>query len=225
MSGTMPRNLTDGDVRRIVRDVLRSQSSIGDYSPASIPWTSIVSPRVAAPTIVPTLTELPTTGLVEGMPVIYDTGTAGVRWMFVYDTSDGTTYPWLYVGGPPLWLKDGSSETSASTSYVSSTTFTSVELPLAGDYDIEFGALVNNDTASQATLVSPGTATTAADDTIMAAVHNQAGSAITNVSVAGAERFSAQAAGDDVDFYIRVTGGTGSFQHKWVRVTPFRVRA
>jgi microcystin-dependent protein len=40
-----PKNLTEYDVRRIIRDTLQSQSAIDAYAPKSIPWVSVIGPE------------------------------------------------------------------------------------------------------------------------------------------------------------------------------------
>lgn len=219
----MPHNLTDGDVRRIVRDVLRSQSSIGDYSPGSIPWTAIVSPRIAAPTLVPTLAELPTSGLVEGMPVIYDTGTAGVRWLLVYDTTDGTTYPWLYVGGPPLYDYDDTDRTvSGPTSYSTWSEAPSITVPLSGEYRVRIEGGPRSSSGGQIAYMACKIGAASAADA-NALVHYDA----SLIPWIGGTRTipATVAAADALALYVKAGAGDVSTGLTSLSITPVRVGA
>ncbi len=110
--------------------------------------------------IPPTVTSLPTANLMAGMQVIYDTGTSGVRWHLTYDTSDGTTYPWLFVGGSALINENAAGVTTTSATYVDSGA--TLTCPLKGEYVIEVavhGAIAAAETA----WVSPSFGATAVD--------------------------------------------------------------
>lgn len=94
---------------------------------------------------IPILTALPAAAY-TGYEIIYDTGTSGVRWHLVYDASDGATYPWLFIGGPPLTARVDTTETTTSATYAALfTAGPSVTTPLAGDYIVR---IASNGTSS-----------------------------------------------------------------------------
>jgi hypothetical protein len=171
----------------------------------------------------PVVTTLPTSIAVEGFRVIYDTGTSGVRWDLVYDTSDGTTYPWLFVGGPPLLAEVSTEEGTTSTTYAAlATAGPSVTLPLAGDYDVRGGAYVNNDTDSRGAQMSYDIGGTGAVDADIFAYLFQTGATIVS-SMSRDMRKTALTAVALTCKYKALVGGTAKFGRRWISATPVRV--
>lgn len=170
----------------------------------------------------PLVTTLPTSVAVEGMRVIYDTGTNGVRWDLVYDTSDGTTYPWMYVGGAALHAEVATEEGTSSTSYAAlATGGPSVTLSLAGDYDVEIGAYLNNDTDARGGRMSydiGGTGAVDADSIYLF----QTGATIVS-TMARSMRKAGLTAVTLTSKYKALVGGTAKFGNRWISATPVRV--
>lgn len=86
-----------------------------------------------------TVTTLPT-GVDEGFEVNYiASASAGVVWRFKYLPTTSATYPWLFIGGPPLMAAEVlTDETRANVAYGDlATVGPSLTLPaLAGDFDV-----------------------------------------------------------------------------------------
>lgn len=171
----------------------------------------------------PLVTTLPTSIAVQGMRVIYDTGTAGVRWDLVYDISDGSTYPWLYVGGPPLHAEVATEQSTTSTSYAAlSTAGPAVTLPLAGDYDVAGGAYLNNDTDTNGARMSFDIGASTATDADSFAYQFGTGATIV-ASMAREVRKTALTAVALTCKYKALVGGTAKFGSRWISATPVRV--
>lgn len=166
------------------------------------------------------VTALPATAD-EGDQIVYDTGTAGVRWHLVYDTSDGTTYPWLFIGGSPLEAEVTTSESRTNTAYGAlATVGPSVTVPLAGDYDVWIGATVTPGSPGVIAKMSYDIGGTGAVDADAVRVHTGA----TQVSSNRPRRKTALSASTALVSKYAETVATGStWQDRWMRVQPVRV--
>ncbi len=164
------------------------------------------------------------TAPVEGDTFIYDTGTSGVRWQFVYDTSDGATYPWLFIGGPDLFAEDATSGTVTSTSFTDlsggPSAGPSVSLPRVGDYDVTIEARVNQSNVDFGLMsyAIGGTGAAAADE--MAVSYNSANERQHNVRT---RRKTGLAAVALTCKYAVGAAGTATFDYRSIRATPVRV--
>ena len=177
----------------------------------------------------PILTTLPATGPHEGFQVVYDTGTAGVRWSLVYDTSDGTTYPWLYVGGGTIRADNaGTSMVTASATYVDlSTVGPSITAPLDGDYAVQwwFQAQHAADSGLGYMAIKNGSAATADANSI----RGQAGGAGYDILAPVGSQEITVAAGDVLKAQYRTPGGgnltvnNAGTVNPWMTVRPVRV--
>jgi hypothetical protein len=168
------------------------------------------------------VTALPTEDLYEGLGIIYDTGTSGVRWNFVYDTTDGSTYPWLFIGGSPLVSEVVTQESTTSATYdVLATAGPSVTVPLAGDYDVHHGASLQAP-AGQTIHYSYDIGGTGASDNDSAQNFIQS-TAITDMSVAHAGRHTGLSASTALVSKYKTSGGTAYAKKRFMRVTPVRV--
>jgi hypothetical protein len=169
------------------------------------------------------VTALPTTDLYEGLGIIYDTGTSGVRWNFVYDTTDGSTYPWLFVGGPPLYAEVLTAQTETSTTYDDLTTSgPAITLPVAGDYDVGIGCDGWNSAPGEAAYMSYAIGASAADDTD-AVIHREVTlDSLSPTSLWRSRRKTGLTAVTLTAKY-RVSNGTGAFQNRAIIATPVRV--
>ncbi len=88
----------------------------------------------------PLVTQLPSNPTVGDTVMYAADATNGVYWNLYYDGIG--SYPWKYVGGPPLLdLVSASGETTTSSSYTAlATAGPTLTLPLAGDYDVNISA-------------------------------------------------------------------------------------
>jgi hypothetical protein len=176
---------------------------------------------------IPILTALPTAAY-TGYEIIYDTGTAGVRWHLVYDASDGATYPWLYIGGPPLTAEaqsGGTFESTATTANYAAlaTAGPSITLPRAGDYDVAIGCRAYNDTNGDSGAMSYDIGGTAASDNDAILFSETAG---TNTSPANYYRMRRKTGLTAVTLtskYKAIVGGNATFTARSISATPVRV--
>jgi hypothetical protein len=156
----------------------------------------------------------------EGDTFIYDTGTSGVRWQFVYDTTDGSTYPWLFIGGPPLSASTAAA-TDNDTSFGAPDTGSvpSITLPLAGDYVADWGCLGFNDTGGQVSRIAMfQTTNLVATDAASIEIGND-----TSYQQAHKKKTFTGLAAAALTMQVRVTGGNADFQNIELAVTPVRV--
>ena len=169
----------------------------------------------------PTVTTLPSV-TTEGFQIIYDTGTAGVRWQFVYDSSDGTTYPWLFIGGPDLYAAVNTEEGTGSGTYADlATSGPAITIPLAGDYDVRIEAQFNQSNVDFAIMSYDIGATGAVDADNVSTSFNSAnerqhcGRTQRKTAIAAATALTAK--------YRRGGGGTATFALRTIHATPVRV--
>lgn len=217
----LPQSPQDGDEVYLEVDATSHAVAHMLYLRAIPGWVQTGAP--------PILTTLPATGPHEGFQVVYDTGTAGVRWSLVYDTSDGTTYPWLYVGGAALRATNtGTSMTTTSTAaYVDlSTVGPTLTAPLAGEYEVEAWAQAQNDTAAALGTMALKIGAAATSDTN--AVRGQAPAANYDISISVYSQVIAAAAADVLKMQFKVNAGTltvnnAGLLNPWMTVRPVRV--
>lgn len=96
----------------------------------------------------PLVTSLPANPIV-GQEVIYIAdATNGVYWRLYYDGIG--SYPWKFVGGPPILNRVfANGESTTSSSYAALTTAgPTLTLPLAGDYDVNISAITASTAAA-----------------------------------------------------------------------------
>lgn len=158
--------------------------------------------------------------------------TNGVVWNLIYDGQG--SYPWKFVGGPPIWRNDPDSRNTTSNSYVSPATDPiSFDLPLAGDYDITQEACL----AGECSVAGEGIAYasydlegTAASDTWALQGTNYLNSAVLHsmrASTARTYRHTGLAANTTIaeKFKMGTAGGsrTAYMFHRTFLATPVRV--
>jgi hypothetical protein len=156
----------------------------------------------------------------EGDTFIYDTGTSGVRWQFVYDTSDGTTYPWLYIGGGHLFNEVTAAGTRTSTTYAnpdSGGNGPTLTAPLAGDYDVMFGALMYQGTGATTGTMSYSIGASAAVDADKIDQGQTTGVTLFRT------RRKTLVAGDVLLAKYKSSSGTFNFENRTMYLTPVRV--
>lgn len=201
----------------VINDVLKDPSAL-----ATIPRRSIHQ-RAVRLDVVTSLPKSPA----NGDQVIYDTGTAGVRWVLVYDNSDGQAYPWLFIGGSALYAETITSETRANTAFgdlSGGATGPAITLPLGGDYDVSIGCQANNDTDSRGAMMSYDIGGTAAADADAIEIY-QAGATSVTAANHRAKRKTGLTAVALTAKYRTTTGGTASFFDRSISAIPIRVGA
>jgi hypothetical protein len=156
----------------------------------------------------------------EGDTFIYDTGTSGVRWQFVYDTTDGTTYPWLFVGGAPLVNEVTAAGTRTNTTYDNPNTGgngPTLTAPFAGDYDVAIGALLYQGSAATIGTMSYQIGATTASDNDKIDIGQTTG--VTSYRT----RRKTLAASDVLLAKYKSSSGTFNFENRFMSLTPVRV--
>ena len=177
---------------------------------------------------IPVVTSLPSV-TTEGFQIVYDTDTSGVRWHLVYDTTDGTTYPWLFIGGPALSATNtGTTMTTTSTSYVDlSTVGPSLTAPLAGEYRANWWFQAQHDTASGVGYMAIKNGSAATSDTN--SVRGQAAGINYDILCPnGSQVITVSAASTVLKAQYRTLSGTLTVNNAgtlnpWMTVQPVRV--
>lgn len=172
----------------------------------------------------PIVTALPTSVAVQGMEVIYDAGD-GIRWHLMYDTSDGTTYPWMFIGGPSLYAETATSSTRATNTFgnLAATTGPDVTLPLAGDYDVSIGCNAWNNTTAQGFYMSYDIGATGAVTADALFMQENSGGNTAPKNASRTRRKTGLTAVTLASKYRSDGGSTATFQDRWISATPVRV--
>ena len=187
------------------------------YRAATANWVQIGA--------IPVVTSLPAV-TTEGFQIVYDTGTAGVRWHLVYDTTDGTTYPWLYIGGPALYAEVTTSAGRTNTAYgdlSSGDAGPAVTLPLVGDYDVTIGCTCWNNTTGQGFYMSYDIGATGAVDADGMFSQEGSGGNTNPTAISRKRRKTGLTAVALTAKYKAAGGSTATFQDRWITATPVRV--
>lgn len=176
-----------------------------------------------------TVTSLPT-GVDEGFEVNYvASSSAGVVWRLKYLPTLSVTYPWLFIGGPPLYAEVTATQTTTSTTYVAlATAGPSVTLPRAGDYDIAIGARISQNAETRAALMSYDIGATGASDAdaidyFGGDSYDGANGTVTAPLTRERRKTGLTAVTLTSKYRAGGSGGTASFSGRWMRVTPIRL--
>ena len=168
----------------------------------------------------PIVTSLPLVPQFGDQVVYAADSTNGVYWLLQYDASG--TYPWKFIGGPPLFASGGGyvTITSVAPTFVS-ISGASVTAPLAGDYSIRVEGQVQNQ-AGYATYLSCSYGAT-----VPTTYEGPIAYSPTALTDAGGSREVRKtlAASDAVVAKGAVNGGTGAIGYTHVVLTPIRVKA
>ena len=171
------------------------------------------------PPIVTTLPSSPQFG--EVVTYVAD-ATNGVYWSLQYD--GGGTYPWKYIGGPPLYDAGGGYQAITSTSHVDLTGVT-INTTLAGDYDVRLDAQLQQPNSNGwVTYLSVSHAGGTLGDYTYPIVYAPNTSSTDN----GASRIARildLAANNTLQGRARVNAGTGYVGYCRLTATPVRVAA
>src|SRR5688572_16031518 len=102
-------------------------------------------------TLVPSVVDALPGSPVDGQEVYFQSAamaTDGVLWHLRYRAASAGPYKWEFLGGSPLTAIEDAQVTTASTSPVELGTGPLVVLPLAGDYDVEHGCGLMDNTGT-----------------------------------------------------------------------------
>lgn len=170
----------------------------------------------------PLVTQLPSNPTVGDTVIYAADATNGVYWNLYYDGIG--TYPWKYVGGPPLYDAGGGYQAITSTSYVDLTGVT-INTTLAGDYDVRLDAqLQQPNTNGWVTYLSVSHAGGTLGDYTYPIVYAPSTGGTDN----GASRMArilSLAANNTLQGRARVNAGTGYVGYCRLTATPVRVAA
>ena len=159
----------------------------------------------------------------DGQEIYYlADSTNGIVWHLKYRAASGSAYKWEYVGGPPLYSRVDTSQTSiTNTTYVAPTSPCSLTVPLAGDYDLSIESSIWNATAGFINAFASYTVgATAASDNWAAS----AGIAGVSAAVVKTTRHTGIAASAVIAERVRVdAGGTLNIAGRRLRAVPVRV--
>lgn len=174
----------------------------------------------------PVVTALPSSP-VHGQECLFQTSamaTAGVSpWRLRYNANSSSSYKWEVISAIPLHSEVGTNFTTTSTSQVAITGGPSITLPLAGDYDCQWGGRVYNTNAVGASCQLILNGSVAGSMSLTDTYQGQAGT-VTSVASNVTRRVRATGlAIQTLALYALVNGGTGNFEQRWLSVTPIRV--
>jgi len=149
-------------------------------------------------------------------------GAATYTWHLRYVAARATN-KWIFLGGAPLYAETPGAETTTATAYGNlsgGTTGPSVVIPVAGDYLVEIGAALYGSTGGGAATMSydiGGTGAVDADSCGFTA------GGINSLSSVSRARKKALTAVTLTAKYKVAVAATGTFQHRWMQVTPIAV--
>ncbi len=170
----------------------------------------------------PIVTQLPSNATVGDQVVYAADATNGVYWSLYYDGIG--TYPWKYIGGPPLYDAGGGYQAITSTSYVDLTGVT-INTALAGDYDVRLDAQLQQPTGNgYVTYLSVSHAGGTLGDYTYPIVYAPFTSSTDN-GASRVARILDLAANNTLQGRAKVNAGTGYVGYCRLTATPVRVAA
>lgn len=199
----------------------------GNYSPAYLSVSRIVNQNDGLkPTWTPPIvTQLPTNPQVGDSVLYAADATNGVYWHLRYDGLG--TYPWKFIGGPPLTAQVDTDENivAGTTTYTAlATAGPSITLALAGDYVISQGCRGYPFAANQTLLMSYDIGVTSASDNDSVFLDCAAGFGENGSRTRLKTGLSANTA--IVSKYKHTSSSAGAnFMYRWMTITPVRVKA
>lgn len=169
------------------------------------------------------VTSLPGSPTDGQMCVFQADATNGVYWMLRYRSGSASAYKWEFVGGPPLFSEVTTAETRANTAYGALTTAgPAITLPLAGDYDVEYGARIHNDTVGDYGKISYDIGATGAVDADMITARAAVASNPSDHHWRKRRKTGLTAVALTMK-YATITGGTAQFSDRTMYALPIRV--
>lgn len=176
----------------------------------------------AAPALVSSLPGSP----FDGQEIYYSADpTNGVVWHLRYRSAAGGSYKWEFVGGGQLTAEVAAAEFSNSSSYVDlATVGPSITVPLAGDYEVAFGAeMTAGSTLSTFVAVKFGAAAASDADAVRASTSLGAAT-VVDYSVARTMRRNLSTAASTVKLvYKAPTGAGATAANRFLAIRPVRV--
>lgn len=170
----------------------------------------------------PLVTQLPTNPTVGDTVIYAADATNGVYWNLYYDGIG--SYPWKYVGGPPLYDEGGGYQAITSTSYVD-LSFVTLNTTLAGDYDVRLDAQLQQPNGNgYVTYLSVSHAGGTLGDYTYPIVY-AANTSSTDNGASRTYRMTGLAANNTLQGRARVNAGTGYVGYCRLTATPVRVAA
>lgn len=170
----------------------------------------------------PVVTGLPGSP-VDGQEIYFQAdATNGVIWRLRYRAASASAYKWEFLGGGALHSVVPAQESFANTNWANLATFGPfVSLPLAGDYEIAFGATtqasaINVQTQMGVTTDVPGGLPTGYETVDMFSPQ-----AVVSAPVTTMQRRKG-ISGTALCVY-RVSSAIGFWQNRWIRAVPVRV--
>jgi hypothetical protein len=172
----------------------------------------------------PLVTSLPGSPI-DGQECYYlADATNGVVWHLRYRTASSSAYKWECVGGSSLSAEvEAQSATVTSTTYIDVSTGPSLVVPLAGDYQVDWGALSSGSVATAiiASSIKRGAAAAVDADALLQQPPG------VNYFNAGPghrrKRMNALAASTTLAMQHKANNGTMNFSNRWLAVQPVRV--
>lgn len=174
---------------------------------------------------------------VSVLPAGYDTqevfyqsagmAAAGVVWHLRYRSGASGLYKWEFLGGAALYAEVTTQQSTTSATYTDlATSGPSIDLPLAGDYDVTIGCRSFSNTNNVSVVMSYAIGGTAASD---ADILDNYSSYFTSPAVASwacnASRTRRKTGLGAVTLTTKykVSGGTGYFGPRFISAIPVRV--
>jgi hypothetical protein len=154
-----------------------------------------------------------------------DVDTDGTVWQFRYNAGSASAFKWEFIGGPPLYTNVDTAQTTASLTYVDlATVGPQLLITRAGDYLVQFGALVSAPTGSTdlMSFAITGGTTYGPNDGDSADYGNTGASAASN-SIMTTRPIAGINALSTITAKYRVNGGTHTWQERWMTIIPVRI--
>lgn len=217
----MPFNYTTGNPDDLVAG---SPADMNDIQGPFYDLRTWLNSGPAAPP--PVVTVLPGAP-VDGAEVFLLADSAnGVLWHLRYRASSASAYKWEYVGGSAMSVEILTNEATASAAYVDlATAGPQVIVPVAGDYEMSFGAFFWRAwpvAAVSGMALKLGAAVASDNEGIFAATMADAASAVQGGSHARTMRRTLTA-GLNVRAQYNSSVGTANFGRRFLHVRPARV--
>lgn len=147
--------------------------------------------------------------------------TNGVLWHLAFESGEAT-YKWRFLGGPPLYSEIAASETTTSGTYAAlATAGPAIALPRAGDYDVDIGGALGLP-STLAIYMSYDIGGTGAVDADAIAIDNS--NSVSMVLNLMRRRRKSGLTTVTLTAKYRTASATGTFRHRWMSVTPTRIR-
>lgn len=149
---------------------------------------------------------------------------AGIVWTLRYRAGSASAYKWEFVGGPQLFAKVDTDESTSSTTYAFLATIgPAITPPLVGEYDVEWGALFIRSTAGNVGYMSYALGASDGSDNYSARASLGSASAPADQVSPSITRRAIFTSTDALVSTHRVDTGTVSFAQRWLSMRPIRV--